>query len=113
MKQFRWNDAKNERLKAERQISFEEIVLAIDGGGLLDVLQHTNPTRYPQQRILVVACNGYAYLVPFVDEAEAYFLKTVIPSRKATREYLLRGGHDEQTDEDVGRSEGPAALRGR
>lgn len=96
MKPFRWSHSKNERLKVERQVSFEEIVVAIEGGGLIDVVQHTNTTRYPNQRILVVIVSRYAYLVPFVEEEEAYFLKTIIPSRKATREYLLRGEHNDQ-----------------
>jgi len=91
MKPFRWNHAKNERLRLEREISFEEITLAIEGGGLLDVLKHSNSARYPHQRILVVAFDGYVYLVPFVEEAEACFLKTIIPSRKATRDYLKHG----------------------
>lgn len=94
MKTFRWSHAKNERLALERQIAFEEIVLAIEKGGLLDVLTHRNPARYPNQRILVVAVSGYVYLVPFVEEAEAYFLKTIIPSRKATRDYLSKGDPD-------------------
>ena len=96
MKPFRWSHEKNEQLKAERQISFEEIVLAIEGGGLLDVLQHPNPGKYPNQLVLVVAIEGYAYLVPFVEEADYYFMKTVIPSRKATRDYLQRGGSNEK-----------------
>ena len=91
MKPFCWNHAKNDRLKLERQISFEEITLAIDGGGLLDVLKHSNSAKYPHQRVLVVAFDGYVYLVPFVEEKEAYFLKTIIPSRKATRDYLKHG----------------------
>ena len=91
---MRWNAAKNERLKAERQVSFEQIVLAIDAGGLLDILQHRNAAKYPGQRVLVVAFEGYADLVPFVEEAEHYFLKTIIPSRKATRDYLKRGAGD-------------------
>jgi len=94
MKPFSWSTSKNERLKMERQISFDEIVVAIEEGGLLDVLLHTNPTRYPNQQILVVRFAGYAYLVPFVEEADYYFLKTVIPSRKATRDYLGHGGSD-------------------
>jgi hypothetical protein len=88
MKPFRWNHDKNELLKKERSISFEEIVLAIKADGLLDKLQHPNPERYPHQFILVVALDGYAYLVPYVEEPDYYFLKTVIPSRKATRDYL-------------------------
>ncbi len=88
MKIFRWNHEKNEQLKIEREISFEEIVLAIEGDGLLDVLQHPNETKYPNQRILVVALDEYIYLIPFVEESDYYFLKTIIPSRKATRDYL-------------------------
>lgn len=94
MKTFRWSHAKNEWLSLERQITFEEIVLAIGRGGVLDVLMHRNPARYPGQRILVVAVSGYAYLVPFVEETEAYFLKTIIPSHKATRDYLSKGDPD-------------------
>jgi len=91
MKPFRWNHEKNEQLKAERNISFEEIVLAIEADGLLDIIVHSNPGRYPQQRLFVVAIEQYAYLVPFVEETEYYFLKTVIPNRKATRDYLKGG----------------------
>ena len=91
MKPFRWNHEKNEQLKAERNISFEEIVLAIEANGLLDIIEHSNPGKYPQQRMFVVAIEQYAYLVPFVEETEYYFLKTVIPNRKATRDYLKGG----------------------
>ena len=94
MKPFSWSTSKNERLKMERQISFDEIVAAIEEGGVLDILAHANVTRYPNQRLLVVLFAGYVYLVPFVEEAEYYFLKTVIPSRKATRDYLGHGECD-------------------
>ena len=94
MKPFRWNAEKNETLRDERGISFESIVVAIESGGLLDVLAHPNQSKYPRQRVLVVACDNYAYLVPFVDEEEYFFLKTAIPSRKATRDYLRQGGAD-------------------
>jgi hypothetical protein len=94
MKPFSWSTSKNERLKAERQISFDEIVVAIEEGGVLDVLAHSNSARYPNQRILVVRFAGYVYLVPYVEDAECYFLKTVIPSRKATRDYLGHGEFD-------------------
>ncbi len=97
MKPFRWNHEKNETLKIERGISFEEIVLAIEADGLLDELRHPNPEKYPNQAILVVALDAYAYLVPYVEEPDYYFLKTVIPSRKATRDYLLRSEPDEKT----------------
>jgi uncharacterized DUF497 family protein len=91
MKPFRWSHEKNERLKAERNISFEEIVLAIEADGLLDIVAHSNLGRYPRQQIFVVAVEQYAYLVPFVEEADHYFIKTVIPNRKATRDYLKGG----------------------
>ncbi len=90
MKPFRWNHEKNEALKVERSISFEEIVLAIEADGLLDELCHPNPKKYPNQSVFVVALEGYVYLVPYVEELDYYFLKTVIPSRKATRDYLLK-----------------------
>jgi uncharacterized DUF497 family protein len=86
MKIFRWNHDKNEQVKADRSISFEEIMLALEGDGLLDIMRHPNESRCPNQRILVVSFHGYVYLVPFVEEAEYYFLKTIIPSRKATRD---------------------------
>ena len=88
MKPFRWSAEKNERLKLERDISFEEIVLAIEEGGLRDIVVHPNQRRYPGQVVLVVAYRGYVFLVPSVEERTHYFLKTVVPSRKATRDYL-------------------------
>ncbi len=94
MKPFRWGAEKNESLRAERGVSFESIVVAIEAGGLLDILAHPNQAKYPRQRVLVVACDNYVYLVPFVEEDDCFFLKTVIPSRKATREYLNEGEAD-------------------
>jgi hypothetical protein len=97
MKPFRWNHDKNELLKNERGISFELIALAIEAGGLLDELRHPNTGKYPNQSVLVVTFDGYVYLVPYVEEPDFYFLKTVVPSRKATRDYLLRSNPDEKT----------------
>jgi uncharacterized DUF497 family protein len=94
MKPFRWDPEKNEALKRARGVSFEIVVVAIGAGGLLDILAHPNQEKYPRQRILVVAAEDYAYLVPFVENEECYFLKTVIPSRKATRDYLQEGETD-------------------
>jgi uncharacterized DUF497 family protein len=96
MKAFRWNPAKNESLRATRGVSFEGIVVAIESGGLLDIVGHPRPDRYPGQRVLVVAHGNYVHLVPFVEEADHFFLKTIIPSRKATRDYLKRGDLDVQ-----------------
>ena len=97
MKPFRWSAEKNERLKSERAISFEEIVLAIGEGGLMDIVVHPNQRRYPGQVVLVVACRGYVFLVPSVEESTHYFLKTIIPSRKATRDHLGTEGLNEKT----------------
>ena len=94
MKPFRWSPEKNVTIKAERGISFESIVVSIKGGGLLDILAHPNQAKYPRQRVLVVECDNYAYLVPFIEEEDFFFLKTVIPSRKATRSYLSQGKTD-------------------
>lgn len=94
MKPFRWGPAKNEQLKLERGVSFEQMVVAVEAGGLLDILAHPNKTKYPNQKVLVVVSDGYAYLVPLVEEEDHFFLKTVIPSRKATRDYLGQGEQD-------------------
>lgn len=94
MKPFRWSPEKNSSLLAERGVSFETMVVAIESGGLLDILTHPNPAKYPRQRILVVAADNYVYLLPFIDEQEYFFLKTIIPSRKATRDYLDQGEAD-------------------
>ena len=91
MKPFRWGPEKNEQLLLERGISFEQMVVAIEAGGLLDILAHPNPSKYTNQKVLIVACDGYAYLMPFVEQEDHFFLKTVIPSRKATRDYLNQG----------------------
>ncbi len=94
MKPFRWNPEKSDALKIDRGVSFENVVVAIESGGLIDVLTHPNPTKYPRQRVLVVASDNYVYLVPFVEEDDYFFLKTIIPSRKATRDYLNLGESD-------------------
>ena len=88
MKYFSWNAEKNESLTRERGVSFEEAVFHIERGDLLDILEHPNQERYPGQKIFVVNINGYAFLVPFVESETEVFLKTVIPSRKATDTYL-------------------------
>lgn len=97
MKPFRWSHEKNETLKVERRVSFEEVVLAIEANGLLDNLRHPNLAKYPNQSVFVVALDGYVYLVPYVEEPNGFFLKTVILSRKATRDYLLRNMPNEKT----------------
>ena len=112
MKYFDWDDAKNAKLRADRGVGFEEIVFHIERGDLLDILEHPNPDRYTGQRIFVVQREDYVYLVPFppspasdqrglrrgpaealraeadVEDEHTVFLKTIIPSRKATKQYL-------------------------
>ena len=88
MHHYQWSADKNAQLKAERDVSFEQVVMHIKGGDLLDVYKHPNQIRYPGQQILIVRIREYVYVVPFVESAENRFLKTIIPSRKATCEYL-------------------------
>jgi uncharacterized DUF497 family protein len=91
---FAWSNEKNERLKQERGVSFEAVVLHIERGDLLDVLAHPNQERYAGQRIFVVKMEEYVYLVPFVETDQEVFLKTIIPSRKATNQYLRSRKND-------------------
>lgn len=88
MKRFNWNTEKNEQLRVERRISFEEILFHIGNGDILDILEHPNQNKYGGQRILVVAVAEYAHLVPFVEDDKEVFLKTIIPRRKATKKYM-------------------------
>lgn len=88
MKYFDWSEEKNLLLKKERGISFEDIKVAVESGKLLDAFDHPNQQRYPGQKILIVEIDDYVYQVPYVREEEKVFLKTIIPSRKATKKYL-------------------------
>ena len=88
MQIFKWNAEKNELLARERGITFEEIVKHIELGAKIIETDHPNKEKYPNQKILIVDVAGYAYLVPCVIEKNEYFLKTIIPSRKATKKYL-------------------------
>jgi uncharacterized DUF497 family protein len=96
MKYYSWNSEKNRRLKAERKVSFVEVVFCIERGQLLDIVEHPNQERYEGQRIFIVKIRDYAYLVPFVETEREIFMKTIIPSRKATKKYL--GGYGDGED---------------
>jgi hypothetical protein len=101
VKYFDWDDRKNAKLRAERGLGFEDMVFHIERGDLLDILEHPNASRYAGQRIFVIRRDDYAYLVPFVEDEHTehtVFLKTIIPSRKATKHYL-----GEETDDEDGR----------
>lgn len=88
MKYFDWDEQKNAKLKAEREVCFEDVQTAIEEGKILDNTSHHNHLRYPNQKMLVIDINSYAYLVPYVEDDTKIFLKTIIPSRKATKRYL-------------------------
>lgn len=88
MKPIRWSAEKSLSLKAERGVSFEEILSAISQGGLLRVMGHPNQAKYGHQKMLVVRIREYAYLVPYVESEHEIFLKSIMPSRKATRHFL-------------------------
>ena len=88
MSDFDWDDEKNEFLKRTGGVSFEDVVFHIQNGDVLDIIKHPNAARYPNQNIVVLNIEGYVYLVPYVKERGTRFLKTIIPSRKATKEYL-------------------------
>lgn len=90
---FNWNDEKNEILKKTRNISFEEIVEAILSNNLIEVKNHPNQDKYPDQYIYIINIDGYIYLVPFIKNEDEIFLKTIIPSRKETKKYK-RGLYD-------------------
>ena len=93
MKIFRWNAEKNEILARERGITFEEIVQRIESGTKVIETDHPTKEKYPNQKILIIDVEGYAYLVPCVIDKNEYFLKKIIPSRKATKKYY--GGEDD------------------
>jgi len=88
MKYFDWNDEKNEMLKKVRSVSFEQVELAIASGDLVDRIKHPNPARYPNQKVFLVTIENYIYSVPYIEDNEKIFLKTIIPNSKATKKYL-------------------------
>ncbi len=88
MKPFDWNEEKNKWLKRERDVSFEEVVFSIENGKLLDVIRHPNQTKFKGQSVYIIEIEGYAYMVPYVEEEDVIFLKTIFPSRKYTKMYL-------------------------
>jgi uncharacterized DUF497 family protein len=85
---FCWDNEKNELLKKNRGVCFEQVVLIMERREVLDTIEHPNQERYPGQKIAVVMIDSYAYLVPYVENNEEIFLKTIIPSRKATNKYM-------------------------
>ncbi|MFO1508361.1 MAG: hypothetical protein U1F31_01135 [Steroidobacteraceae bacterium] len=88
MRHYAWSPEKNEQLRKERGVSFEDVVFHIEAGDEVDIFDHPNQERYPGQKISVVLIEGYAYLIPLIESEAEIFLKTIIPSRKATKQYI-------------------------
>jgi len=88
MKSIRWDEQKNEWLKRNRGLGFERAAVLIEQGQVLEVMDHPDQTKHPKQKMAIVEIDGYACLVPYVDDEDGAFLKTIIPSRKATKKYL-------------------------
>lgn len=89
MKYLVWDEQKNAKLQIERNISFEDVQTAVEEGRLLAVIKHPNKNKYPNQQVLVVEIEEYAYCIPFTEDDQKYFLKTIYPSRKMTKQYLI------------------------
>jgi len=96
MKHFKWDLEKNAQLINERGVSFERVLYHTERNKILDVVEHPNSTKYPNQKMFIVDIENYAYLVPFVENETEISLKTIIPSRKATKKYLIT--HKTQPD---------------
>ena len=90
MKVFQWDNEKNEWLKENRGVSFEQVVILMEREDVLETIEHPNQDKYPNQKIAVVKIGDYAYLIPYVQENDEIFLKTIIPSRKATNKYVRK-----------------------
>jgi uncharacterized DUF497 family protein len=88
MKYFDWDQDKNNLLKETRNVSFEEVILSLGNNKLLDMVENPNKLKYPNQKMFIVEIEEYAYIVPFAEDKEKYFLKTIYPSREATKKYL-------------------------
>lgn len=88
-KTIRYSLEKNEFLKEQRDISFEDVILALESGKLLDDIEHPNKERYPNQNIFIILIEikNYVYLVPYVEDDTSIFLKTIIPSRQMNKKY--------------------------
>ena len=87
---IRWDKEKNEWLKEHRGVCFEQVIIILEQDNALEIVNHPNKEKYPDQKIAIVMISDYTYLVPYVEDEEGIFLKTIIPSRKATEKYLGR-----------------------
>ena len=85
---YQWDNERNKILKQKRGVTFEQAIMHIENGDVLDIIDHPNKAKYPNQQVLVVEMNEYAYVVPFIQQGQERFLKTIVPSRKLTKLYL-------------------------
>ncbi|WP_040509905.1 hypothetical protein [Leptospira wolffii] len=85
---FDWDNEKNETLKSERNISFERVVVEIESGSVLEILKHPNKKKYPNQILIIIEIDNYAWVVPAIESKDTFFFKTAYPSRKYTSIYL-------------------------
>lgn len=92
---FDWSDEKDEELRRARGVGFEDVLFHLQAGDLLLTAFHPNQEKYPNQKIMYIRIDDYVYMVPFISEGRVKFLKTIIPSRKATKELLGKEDHDE------------------
>jgi len=90
---YNWNKEKNLLLKETRGISFEQIVMHIEKGDLIDIIKHPNEEKYPGQKIYIILLQNYVHMIPFVKDGDEIFLKTIVPSRKMNK--LYKGKHHE------------------
>ncbi len=90
MKYFDWDKEKNKKLKQDRGVSFEEIVIAIKENRVIKITNHPNRKCYPNQKIFILEIHNYAYLVPFVEDDQKVLFKTIIPNRQATKKYIRK-----------------------
>lgn len=88
MKPFDWNRQKSTLLRSSRGIGFEEVVNNINEGHILAVIEHPNKQKYPNQKIYIIDFDDYIYCIPFIEDNEKIFLKTIYPSRKYTNKFL-------------------------
>lgn len=88
MKFFDWDEDKNKELRNTRGISFEDVLFYIEKREIIDIVENPNQEKYPRQKVFIIEINDYIYYVPFVEDDEKIFLKTIIPSRKYTKRYL-------------------------
>lgn len=88
VKRLEWSESKNRWLIKNRGISFEEVKISINNGKILKIINHTNEQKYPNQKMALLEIKNYIYIVPYIEDKEKIFLKTIYPSRKYTKQYL-------------------------